>query len=198
MCILRHHEQTVQKRSTSSGGHNVKIITGCTRYLRCQRNGNASTPKQHQSGAFVYFHQEFVESLLSCEFRIFLVWDGTLNRPRILHTIRTTWVDGEIHASNVTDTDFYWKGFNTSKEELHRFATFIHGTLCARKDVNDHFESLKVGVRLDIGVSGDGRFFVNEITRWYGADFFSMTMLGPPYTQLCSSYATRLHEYFLE
>ncbi|KAK5043504.1 hypothetical protein LTR84_011918 [Exophiala bonariae] len=89
----------------------------------------------------------------------FPVWDGTLNRPKILHTIRTTWVDGEIHALNVTDTDFYWKGFNTSKEELHGFATFIHSTLCARKDVNDHFESLKVGVRLDNGVSGDGRFF---------------------------------------
>jgi hypothetical protein len=36
------------------------------------------------------------------------------------------------------------------------------------------FDSLKVGVRLDIGVAPNGEdLFVNEITRWYQADHFS-------------------------
>jgi hypothetical protein len=60
----------------------------------------------------------------------------------------------------------------------------------------EDFESLEAGVRLDVAISNDGRFFVNEITRWYAADFFSLSTLGPPHTQLCSSYATALHEYF--
>jgi hypothetical protein len=195
-CVLDDHARTVQKRSTSSGGHGVTVITGLTRYLRCQANDNPSTLKQQRSGSSVYFHQELVESLLLGEFRVFLVWNSELNKPRIVHTIKTSWINGEICALSVTDTDFYWKNFATSQQELHRFAAFIHSSLCNRPDVNDHFESLKVGVRLDIGISADGRFFVNEITRWYGADFFSMTTLGPPCTQLCSIYATQLHRYF--
>ena len=56
------------------------------------------------------------------------------------------------------------------------------------------FESLEVGVRLDIGLS-PGRtgsapqFFVNEITRWYEASFFSTDICAKPHDQLCTKFA---------
>ena len=60
------------------------------------------------------------------------------------------------------------------------------------------FESLEVGVRLDIGVSGKkGRcFFVNEITRFYAADFFSQHTLGAPQQEVCMGFAEALDGYF--
>lgn len=60
------------------------------------------------------------------------------------------------------------------------------------------FESLELGVRLDIGVSSpaDGhRFFVNEITRaWYG-DLISFKS-GDPKTRLCGALARAGKDYF--
>jgi hypothetical protein len=56
-------------------------------------------------------------------------------------------------------------------------------------------ESLKVGARLDIGISpqGDG-FFVNEITRWYIAHYFSEKTLKEPYDKICRTYAQAFSE----
>ncbi|PWO19729.1 hypothetical protein PtrARCrB10_11767 [Pyrenophora tritici-repentis] len=55
------------------------------------------------------------------------------------------------------------------------------------------FESLEVGVRLDIGVANTRTakkaFFVNEITRWYGAHYFSYHICAEPKTQICKAFA---------
>jgi hypothetical protein len=55
------------------------------------------------------------------------------------------------------------------------------------------FESLEVGTRLDIGVAEDGMgeklLFVNEITRWYGAHYFSHNICSEPKTQICKAFA---------
>ena len=60
-------------------------------------------------------------------------------------------------------------------------------------DWQTDFDSVEVGVRLDIGVSNDKRFFVNEITRWYGADFFCMTTIGPRTRR----FAVRMRQHFM-
>ena len=96
----------------------------------------------------------------------------------------------------MTATDLYWIESKLSYQELHKFALYIMSCLRDRHNWEENFESSEVSVRLDVAISNDGRFFINEITRWYAADFFSLSTLGPPHTQLCSSFATALDEYF--
>ncbi|KAJ5042648.1 hypothetical protein J3E74DRAFT_422827 [Bipolaris maydis] len=73
------------------------------------------------------------------------------------------------------------------------FALFVFEALRARPDSMLVFESLEVGVRLDIGlayIDTVNKFFVNEITRWYGAHYFSHHILGEPKTQICKEFAS--------
>lgn len=67
-----------------------------------------------------------------------------------------------------------------------------------------------MGVRLDVGVGttmrrrrkeegkggGEKRFFVNEITRFYGADYFSQHTLGAPQQEVCWAFAEAVDGYF--
>ncbi|KAH7562994.1 hypothetical protein J3E72DRAFT_389826 [Bipolaris maydis] len=76
---------------------------------------------------------------------------------------------------------------------LVEFALFVFEALRARPDSMLIFESLEVGVRLDIGlayIDTVNKFFVNEITRWYGAHYFSHHILGEPKTQICKEFAS--------
>ena len=194
-CALAEHSKTVQKRSSSCGSRHVKINSCRTSSLHCEIEGKLPATKQPTISTAVYFHQEFVDTFDSIgEFRVFLVCErcgqGLRNRrAKIIHTIRTKFEDDDIIAYNVTATE-------SSYHELHEFALYIMSCLRDRYDWEEKFESLEVGVRLDIAISNDERFFVNEITRWYAADWFSLSTLGPPHTQLCSSFATALDAYF--
>jgi hypothetical protein len=83
--------------------------------------------------------------------------------------------------------------------DLHDFALFVFGKLRARLDWNAHFESLEVGVRMDIGflVKGSSyHFFVNEVTRIYSADFFA-NWLAEPGTGTCRAVAKALEDVFV-
>ena len=40
------------------------------------------------------------------------------------------------------------------------------------------------------------RFFVNEITRFYGADYFSQHTLGTPQQEVCWAFAEAVDGYF--
>lgn len=56
-------------------------------------------------------------------------------------------------------------------------------------------------MRLDVGVGvekgkGEKRFFVNEITRFYGADFFSQHTLGAPQQEVCLGFAEAMDGFF--
>lgn len=70
-----------------------------------------------------------------------------------------------------------------------------------------------MGVRLDVGVASkrtlrkeggkrvrvkgeEKRFFVNEITRFYGADYFSQHTLGAPQQEVCWAFAEAVDGYF--
>ena len=108
---------------------------------------------------------------------------------------------------------------------LHEFALHVYEALRARGDWEMHYESLEVGVRLDVGVGssrrsvgreeggsgrrregGEGgkgrvevtekRFFVNEITRFYCADYFSQHTLGAPQQEVCWAFAEAMDGYF--
>jgi hypothetical protein len=61
------------------------------------------------------------------------------------------------------------------RQHFETYALSMYHTLLESN--NKGFDSLKVGVRLDIGVAPNGEsLFVNEITRWYQADHFSFIL----------------------
>ena len=95
--------------------------------------------------------------------------------------------------------------------DLHDFALYIYDALRSRDDWREHYESLEMGVRLDVGVASkrtlrkeggkrgrgeEKRFFVNEITRFYGADYFSQHTLGAPQQEVCWAFAEAVDGYF--
>ena len=84
--------------------------------------------------------------------------------------------------------------------DLHAFALYVYGRLRARDEWGERYESLEMGVRLDVGVGREGRggkrFFVNEITRFYGADYFSQHTLGAPQQEVCWAFAEAVDGYF--
>lgn len=68
-----------------------------------------------------------------------------------------------------------------------------------RPDWFTNLESLEVGARVDVGVTtmGDScRFFVNEVTRIYEADFFA-EWLAQPGTHVCRAVSAAIGEVFV-
>lgn len=85
---------------------------------------------------------------------------------------------------------------NLTPVALEQFALHVFDALRNREDATTSFESLDVGVRLDIAISPLGTLFVNEITRNWDADFFSERTLGYPCLQIAFSVAQAVHEVF--
>ncbi|KAI6477677.1 hypothetical protein MCOR13_011755, partial [Pyricularia oryzae] len=69
------------------------------------------------------------------------------------------------------DDSVEFTGNGTTEEQLKKFALYYYERL--RKLLPGM--SFDDGVRLDIGASGDGRFWVIEVTPWYSAHYFSET-----------------------
>ncbi|KAJ9654148.1 hypothetical protein H2198_006767 [Neophaeococcomyces mojaviensis] len=197
-CELSEEVITIQKRSTSCASRHVKQVKK-SHLLRC----SSDKSRLRSEGSEVYFHQKYEPLLMTFgEFRVFVVCFERAcalrgREPSIEHIVRTRWSeDKSCVATNVTPTDALWQEIPASPKELHKYVLYVVSCLRQRTDWAKHYESLEVGVRLDVGVSETGLFFVNEITRWYSADFFSSTTLEAPHTQLCDKYATALHSYF--
>jgi hypothetical protein len=96
----------------------------------------------------------------------------------IIHTLELP--DKELVVTVLHPNLAWWgkpQGHNSiDLKELEDFALFIFDALRNRPDWSSNYESLEIGVRLDIGISpasGCCRYFVNEITRIYEADFFA-------------------------
>ena len=87
---------------------------------------------------------------------------------------------------------------NKDLEELKEFAMYVFNALRNRSDWSTKYESLEVGVRLDIGVSfvgGHRQYFVNEITRIYEDDIFA-EWLAQPGTHICKA-VSRAEDVFM-
>lgn len=163
----------------------------------------------------MWFHQEFVPDLDNFEFRVFIKNNGEAGE--VFHTIWTAsppleqGVPGArntILARKASLDDFCWavtdgvSAINAVHEEraklqeLHEFALYVYGALRRRPDAKLYYETLEVGVRLDIGVF-NGHFFVNEITRWLEADWFSEVTVETPYMRVCAEFAEALARFLL-
>jgi hypothetical protein len=155
-----------------------------------------------------WFHQEYIAPLANFEYRVFIVAepeeDSLRGRSRrILKVLRTT-PESFRDTSNKNilaheQTPKNCVDYNSVVE----FALYIFDELRRLPGAELEFESLDVGgVRLDIAISVRDestkrlRFFVNEITRWHSAYYFSRWACPSPYTEICEAYATAFSNYF--
>ncbi|KAB2099968.1 hypothetical protein AG0111_0g11824 [Alternaria gaisen] len=155
-----------------------------------------SSKKQKQSDKKPehWFHQEIVPSLPNCELRVFIATepgeeDIRGRTGRILISAKTAFVKGQALAVRKFLPEDLVPGLTQSG--LESFALFIFRRLRERANSMVFFESLEVGVRLNIGVAdngGVGKSFVSEITRWYGAHYFSLHLSAEPKTQICKAF----------
>ena len=194
-CPFNESEDYVSKRSNSYGCQHVEF-----------RTSSIETVVHRHVGPERWFYQECIPSFQDPgEFRIFIVTtndSSALRRRRghIIHSILTHFADnGDIVP--VALAGQHWvkiqqKYPTLTPAALEQFALHIFDALRNREDATAKFESLDVGVRLDIAISPLGTLFVNEITRIWDADFFSERTLGCPCLEIAFSVAQAVHEVF--
>ncbi|KAJ6267502.1 hypothetical protein PSV08DRAFT_229130 [Bipolaris maydis] len=216
-CLLENEERTVHKRTKSGCATHVDVRErGEQRQLTCYREAQAlgaasqrvkrwgkkpqRKRKPQVESAVVsahWFHQEHIPSLPECEFRVFIATEpsekGIRGRIGKVIAIAKTTLDPKTQALAVRR--FVTGDLHPPLQRCHlvEFALFVFEALRARPDSMLVFESLEVGVRLDIGlayIDTVNKFFVNEITRWYGAHYFSHHICGEPKTQICKEFAS--------
>lgn len=194
-CPFNESEDYVSKRSNSYGREHVNF-----------RTSSIETVDHLYIGPERWFYQERIPSFQDPgEFRIFIVTiddSSALRRRRghIIQSILTHFADNEDIVP-VALAGHHWvqirqKYPTLTQAALEQFALHIFDALRNREDATAKFESLDVGVRLDIAISPLGTFFVNEITRIWDADFFSERTLGCPCLQIAFSVAKAVHEVF--
>lgn len=203
----------VLKRTHSCGSNHVIVhptASDLAKHLQCLSGQRRMSRRRTCHSIERWFHQEFVEGLRSGgEFRVFIVTTGDTAALRtrkgvvmdVVHTLELpdkevvvtvlhpspTWLD-RSHDYNGNDLN-----------DLKNFALYIFNALRNRSDWSTKYESLEIGVRLDIGVSAasDERcYFVNEITRIYEADFFA-EWLAQPGTHICKAVSNAIEEVFM-
>ncbi|OBT48444.1 hypothetical protein VE00_01401 [Pseudogymnoascus sp. WSF 3629] len=211
-CTLEDAETTVHKRQESSGGECVQIKhRGDNGELTCiQKDIPERTKRKKHAEAMeakpLWFHQEFVSTFANWgEFRVFIVTKQEPHSRRglggkivaIAQTVNSTTDNDAMHVEQATDATFTRIDSGLCLEDLKHFAMKTFNGLRGRDDWKETFESLEVGVRLDVAISPNlpRSFFVNEITRWYSAAFFSDDIMAEPKYTLCEEFAKAFTTY---
>jgi len=212
-CQLAGHQTTVHKRTYSGCADHVKIQSnrrrdGLTCTLEHPNTARKSSKKAvSPSSPQYWFHQEYISTLQTFgEFRVFIVTESCATggrrgrRGKIIAAVRTKWIweEKRLIAEAVEEDTFRREECRGLEiKDLYEYCLYFFERLRARDDALTHYESLETGVRLDVGISdemGRKRFFVLELTRWYGAHFFSSTACAEPKTQICKAFATAFHD----
>ncbi|KAF5638949.1 uncharacterized protein FTJAE_5020 [Fusarium tjaetaba] len=204
-CTMRGYRgKIIVRGSSSTGPGDIQIGLSddpkLTKLLKCHTNYNHGT----DHSANMYFHQELKESVADWgEASVFMVGDTIFS----MAMSRGIWTDPDAHHSGFTADRCLtnWHKINRSAQnatrdearrkegELRRFAIFQRQELLKRKP--REFESLKVSVRLDIGISDatkHGLFFVTNVARWPGADMLSAWQEGSqPYDSIFEAVGTK-------
>ena len=198
-CPLNGQQRYIAKRNNSA----------CSMHVRERDMSIDHEPRQMVSALGIdrWFYQEQVPFLKDVgEFRVFIT---TVSSPHgirgrqgyHLHSIFTRPRLTQGLAAFALD-DYFWSQHimahvtPLTQNDLHTFALSVFEGLRARSDWKTYYESLEIGVRLDIGVSPDRRFFVNEVTRIWCGDFFSEPTLADPKRKIVWAVAKALDEYF--
>ncbi|KAH7070881.1 hypothetical protein FB567DRAFT_633815 [Paraphoma chrysanthemicola] len=226
-CTLTGVACTVHKRSHSGCASHVKVKpkgekgfltcvaadTSTTLNTRSMVQKKGRTDKKSSaaplgldgtSSPFVHwFHQEYIQALQEFEFRVFIATQkdpiGLRGRRGRIVAVAKTSFNRETNAlaSRILLPEDHANRFDLPY--LEAFSLHVFERLRARSDALLGFESLEVGVRLDIGVAqrapNEHVAFVNEVTRWYGAHYFSNNILAEPKTQICKAFAQAFSSY---
>lgn len=189
--LSRIATHAVEKRVYSHCTEHVEVVPKAV--LEKRRRGKLRDKLEPEAK---WFHQDYVESLKSFgEYRLFICGDEVK-----VALISNRLSDEQWVVHQVQDDDFAWFSDDLDErkqkwQELEAFALHIRRSLLAMTDYYHYFESLELGVRLDVGVSDlsrDGVFFVLEITRWWNANYMSELALASPFTQVSRFYGTAL------
>ena len=201
-------KETVIKASYSSETRHVRHL-GVQRdpLLLCRLREEDPQVEVDHADPHVYFHQETVHTLQTLgEFRVLIttVPNREALRGREAHIVfmLCTSFNGSLARTPflpLSGSESFWGTIPPLDiDKLREYAVYIFNALRQRADWREHFESLEVGVRLDIGVSPEDnchRLFVNEITRFQQGNWFS-TVDAPPHHQYPAALARALDAYF--
>jgi len=210
-CRLRN--AGVLKRTHSCGSEHVIVhptAREVSRLLRCTADSRRMSKRKTAQHRERWFHQEFVEGLRRIgEFRVFIVTVGDVaatrgRRGEVVEMVHTLELEDRELVVTVLTSHLNWSGQPTTYtqidiQELKMFALYVFDNLRNRPDWSKNFESLEIGARVDVGVTIVGescRYFVNEVTRIYEADFFA-EWLAQPGTHICRAVSLAFEEVFL-
>ncbi|KXX76724.1 hypothetical protein MMYC01_209300 [Madurella mycetomatis] len=195
---LDDNDLVVLKRSHSAASEHVIITKAGNRdrllyYRQDARELDGRPPRDPGH----WFHQEYVPNLQSFgKFRAFIACDGAPEKARVVSVAHTKPKDNVVAVYAFSSVAFdERKSYMTQMAEMKEFALFIHGKLLSQYNAQGRFQSLQVGVRLDIGRSEDGRWFVGEVTRAFDADQFAGYHLPYPHTHIAVAFAEAFRQY---
>jgi hypothetical protein len=97
---------------------------------------------------------------------------------------------GKHYAAEEVEPQNRWADYpSINYKMLTKYALHVYDRLQGLQEKG--FQSLDVGGRLDIGVAPNGKqFFVNELTRWYGAHHFAVQTRAMPRKRLLKPEAS--------
>ncbi|KAF4474684.1 hypothetical protein FAGAP_12747 [Fusarium agapanthi] len=196
----------VVKRTFSSGAKDVHIDScekpSMWKNLACTgRNPNLKRAKPQRR--VTYFHQEYVKSLDEFgEIRVMMCGDD------IIEVSRTRWITTttgdkprrKLHVRAFDpDDDLSWLSRDPEERkekysELEAFCVFWRQALIDFFEPTRNFESARVGLRLDIGISSfdaNGVFFISEFPRWSCANWFSEQTGGSGSTEIAKRWGEK-------
>ncbi|KAM0554940.1 hypothetical protein ACHAPJ_006676 [Fusarium lateritium] len=147
-----------------------------------------------------HFHQELIPTLLNWG-EIHVIMVGSKYFCACIRHGKYGDKDSYVSAV-IADRCFKeWKKFDDNAEnvstaeaeakmdELEDFCRWWRAKLIKHRP--ELFQTFKVAVRFDIGISkigADAQFFINEMPRWSGADFMSSFMdFSYPYDEICQA-----------
>lgn len=193
--------KSVIKRNFSDASSHVKTVQGPTGHqlkLACftgERLKSRQPEPEKDEPRARWFHMEYVPTFKTVgEYRVHLCGDNVVSIGI------SKFVRDKLEVRSVSDDDFAW--FSKSQEEQQKkrqelcdFARYQRKKLLEQPNADEAFESLRVGVRIDIGVSEEspeGRFFGLELTRWWNANHMPAFVLPDPYTEASLKYGRAL------
>jgi hypothetical protein len=156
-----------------------------------RRGPTSATSRAIGTAGWIWFHQEIVDTFKIGEFRVFLTTEPSSNgglrglRENVIHVCKTLFDKDAILPREATPEDLSACP-SLNLDLLREYAVGMYRRIRSRH-----------GVRLDICVSPNREgFFVNEITRWWVADFFSDDILANPKHRVCDAFASATKNYF--
>jgi hypothetical protein len=192
---------------SSETRHIYHLSLQCNPLLLYQLREEDPQAKVDLSNPYIYFYQETIYTLQTLrEFRVLIT---TIPKRRALRGrevyivfILYTSFEGSLAYTPflpLSGSESFWGTIiPLNIDKLREYTVYIFNALRQRADWREHFESLEVGVRLDIGMSPENnyhRFFVNEITRYQQGNWFS-TVDTPLYYQYLAAFTRALDTYF--